>query len=298
MEMIHIITGPLVGAVIGYCTNYIAVKMLFKPLHPVYLFGKQLPFTPGVIPKNKTRIAGALGKAISNSLFTEKDLGEAFLKPETKARVADKIYQVISDEYFRKASVEDLAVQYAGPERTEEMKKSVSSFVAEKIGDAVSSFDIENMLSTMGVQMIMNKVRGTMLAMFMTKDMIRSFIKPVAGNIQEYLDGPGREKIQALASVEVDKLCQTSIEDILKPDEREEMIKEAAEQIYEKCIEKFVAAVIDELDIAGMVEKKVEDMDVGFLEELILSIMKTELDYVVKLGAVIGFVIGCINIFI
>jgi uncharacterized membrane protein YheB (UPF0754 family) len=39
-------------------------------------------------------------------------------------------------------------------------------------------------------------------------------------------------------------------------------------------------------------------MDVLEVEELVLSIMKKELNSVVNLGAVIGFVIGIINIFI
>ena len=47
MEYLHYITGPLIGAVIGYFTNYIAVKMLFHPYQPVKLFGRTLPFTPG-----------------------------------------------------------------------------------------------------------------------------------------------------------------------------------------------------------------------------------------------------------
>ena len=52
MEVLHYIAGPLLGAVIGYCTNWLAVKMLFKPLEPIKVFGRTLPFTPGVIPKN------------------------------------------------------------------------------------------------------------------------------------------------------------------------------------------------------------------------------------------------------
>ena len=34
MTILEIIAGPAIGAVIGYCTNYIAVKMLFRPLKP------------------------------------------------------------------------------------------------------------------------------------------------------------------------------------------------------------------------------------------------------------------------
>ena len=48
-----LIIRPLIGAAIGYVTNWIAVKMLFFPLNPVKIGKFTLPFTPGVIPKNK-----------------------------------------------------------------------------------------------------------------------------------------------------------------------------------------------------------------------------------------------------
>ena len=57
-----IIIRPLIGAGIGDITNWIAVKMLFRPLKPIK-FGKHaLPFTPGIIPKNKARIAESIGE--------------------------------------------------------------------------------------------------------------------------------------------------------------------------------------------------------------------------------------------
>ena len=58
------IAGPLIGAAIGYCTNYIAVKMLFYPRKEIRLFGHRLPFTPGAIPRGKPRLAGAIGLSL------------------------------------------------------------------------------------------------------------------------------------------------------------------------------------------------------------------------------------------
>lgn len=45
--MLEKLAGPIIGALIGYCTNYIAVKMLFYPKQEVRIFGRKLPFTPG-----------------------------------------------------------------------------------------------------------------------------------------------------------------------------------------------------------------------------------------------------------
>ena len=79
MSIIHVLSGPVIGAVIGYCTNYIAVKMLFRPLRPVHLFGRQLPFTPGIIPKGQARLARAIGGVVGDTLLTEEDLQQMLL---------------------------------------------------------------------------------------------------------------------------------------------------------------------------------------------------------------------------
>ena len=68
------LAGPLIGAVIGYCTNYIAVKMLFYPKKEIKIWGHKLPFTPGAIPKGKPRLAKAIGNIVANTLLTEEDL--------------------------------------------------------------------------------------------------------------------------------------------------------------------------------------------------------------------------------
>ena len=42
------ILEPFIGAVIGCFTNFIALKMLFRPYQEVKIFGRKLPFTPGM----------------------------------------------------------------------------------------------------------------------------------------------------------------------------------------------------------------------------------------------------------
>ena len=87
MNWLHLLAGPLVGAVIGYCTNYIAVKMLFRPRRAVKLGKWQLPLTPGIIPKRKPQLAHAIGQAVGGQLFTETDVKEALLSAEVRETV-------------------------------------------------------------------------------------------------------------------------------------------------------------------------------------------------------------------
>lgn len=88
MDILRILLPIAVGALIGYCTNYIAIKMLFHPRKPVKFMGKVLPFTPGVIPKNQSRIAHAVGSAVGENLLTADDIVEALKSEEIKEEIA------------------------------------------------------------------------------------------------------------------------------------------------------------------------------------------------------------------
>lgn len=65
---------PIVGGIIGYFTNDIAIKMLFRPYRAYYIGGQQLPFTPGLIPSNQERLAKRISDAIMGSLLTPEEL--------------------------------------------------------------------------------------------------------------------------------------------------------------------------------------------------------------------------------
>ena len=86
-----VLAGPVIGAAIGYFTNYIAVKMLFRPLYPVYIGKWQLPFTPGIIPKGRGRLAKAVGEAVGEVLLTKKDFEQLFLSEQMQATVKHQV---------------------------------------------------------------------------------------------------------------------------------------------------------------------------------------------------------------
>lgn len=75
MELFQVWIAPIaLGAIIGYFTNYLAIKMLFRPKRAWYLGKHRVPFTPGIIPKNKDRLARAVGQAVGEKLLTRSDI--------------------------------------------------------------------------------------------------------------------------------------------------------------------------------------------------------------------------------
>jgi uncharacterized membrane protein YheB (UPF0754 family) len=76
---------PIAGAIIGYFTNDIAIRMLFRPYHPVYIGKFRLPFTPGLIPLNQSRLALKVSTIVMERLLTPdalQDLAHRLLKRE------------------------------------------------------------------------------------------------------------------------------------------------------------------------------------------------------------------------
>ncbi|MEL6604405.1 MAG: DUF445 family protein [Cyanobacteria bacterium J06614_10] len=69
-----VLLPPILGGVIGYFTNDIAIKMLFRPYSAKYFFGRRVPFTPGLIPSNQARLAQKVSDVIMRSLLTPEEL--------------------------------------------------------------------------------------------------------------------------------------------------------------------------------------------------------------------------------
>ncbi|MCA1797087.1 MAG: DUF445 family protein, partial [Geobacteraceae bacterium] len=82
---------PLLGALIGYVTNYIAIRMLFRPLRPWYILGIRIPMTPGIIPARRGDLARKMGHMVGEHLLTSGDVGRTLDKPEFRTQVYDTL---------------------------------------------------------------------------------------------------------------------------------------------------------------------------------------------------------------
>ena len=128
MFLKYIIT-PVMGTIIGYGTNYIAVKMLFRPRNEVKILGRTLPFTPGAIPKGKPRLAKAIGNVVGNTLITKDDIKSKLLNENTQAAVIGKISEILNAEI----KSEVMTVGKLDDESYAAIKTKISDTVTEQI---------------------------------------------------------------------------------------------------------------------------------------------------------------------
>ncbi len=73
-EILPWILPPLLGAIIGFITNAIAIGMLFRPYTEKKIFKMRIPFTPGILPRQRYSFAESVGNMVQSQLLTEDAL--------------------------------------------------------------------------------------------------------------------------------------------------------------------------------------------------------------------------------
>jgi uncharacterized membrane protein YheB (UPF0754 family) len=79
---------PFVGALIGWLTNFLAIKMLFRPREPTLLFGVLLQ---GVIPRRQRDLALKIGEVVEEELLKSEDILHAINSEELRGHLASVI---------------------------------------------------------------------------------------------------------------------------------------------------------------------------------------------------------------
>lgn len=94
MELISpLLLLPIIAAIIGYFTNWVAIKMLFRPLEEKRIFGFRIPFTPGLIPRKRKEIAKNIGETISANLVTSEGISRRLNSDSVRAKIDMAIYE-------------------------------------------------------------------------------------------------------------------------------------------------------------------------------------------------------------
>ncbi len=90
MNATYLIYGliPIVSAMIGWITNYIAVKMIFRPRMPINILGFQIQ---GLIPRRQSELAENLGNLVEKELVSHKDIQAILESDEVKHEIKSMI---------------------------------------------------------------------------------------------------------------------------------------------------------------------------------------------------------------
>ncbi len=120
------VSPPVLGGIIGYFTNDIAIKMLFRPYRAIYIAGRRVPFTPGLIPRNQERLAKNISNTIMGSLLTPQELQNLARRLLQTERVQAAILWLLR-----------LAIEQIKTDKNQKSAKIVAGILRDLLGESL-----------------------------------------------------------------------------------------------------------------------------------------------------------------
>jgi uncharacterized membrane protein YheB (UPF0754 family) len=252
-----------------------------------------VPFTPGIVPKRKNELAVILGKAIVDQFFNADDLEQIFLSDSFKNAVADRVTSLINDPQtvLRGLGGEDA--------QKNQILLRIKEELCVRILASILESDISRIIEEEGSRIMQSRKSSSVLGKLFGSEALSVITDPLAERIEKYLLENGRSVIMPLLDAEFEKLSEEPVADIVStfiPDINAQ--HKLIIDIYTSFMRTHVRPIVESIDVGGMITEKVKNMDPGNIEKLVLTVVNRELRYVVLLGALIGMLIGVINIFI
>jgi len=127
-----------IGATIGFVTNYVAIKLLFRPYKPIKL-GNLIIFPQGVIPREKHSLAKKVGEVVKRYILSEEEIRKIVtskeVKEEIEAFLDEKINTIANKDITEFISKEEIASKFAKiiVKVVEEKFSMFASFVNEEM---------------------------------------------------------------------------------------------------------------------------------------------------------------------
>ncbi len=293
------LVGPMVGAVIGGITNSLAIKMLFRPINPIKVGNYTLPFTPGVIPKEKERIASKIGQVVSEELLNEEVLKAWLLQERVYKQIEEGIEHYLQEYMSSDQTVHDILIDSVGKERSMYYVCEIEEQITEKLYSKVVSMEIG--------KLIIEKIQGAYqegkfsnllgpMSFFINDSLVEGLANKIEPIVSKFIEEEGEAIIRGAVEEESEQLLGTKVETLAeKLQGYDELIKTNVLKVYEKMVSHYMSKILQTIDIAKIVEERILSLDTLEIERIILSIMRKELNAIVWFGVLLGAIMGCIT---
>lgn len=291
----EIITAPLIGGVIGLVTNGIAIKMLFRPWKPIYIGKFRVPFTPGLIPKEKPRIAKAIANVIGNNLLDNETIQKTLLSDGIKEKIMNaidnKIAELSKTEITLSEFIDEKGFLETFDEKEKTLNSSASVFVTNKLLKSNVSASIVDFAAEE-----LTKNANPVLGGIASKA-IASARDSIISKIDTIIKEKAPDIITELVDQEYEKLKNRPVKECIEVIlEKIPEYHEYVWKIYTSIIDKQLNKILNGFNIKGIVEQKINDFELPELEKLIMSITQKELYALVALGGILGLLMGMLNL--
>ncbi len=165
--MLYVI--PFISAVIGYVTNYIAIKMLFYPRRPINL---RLFTIQGIFPKRKTLLARRMAKLVAEELLSMDQLKDEIDRQATQGEIRDAIEDEV-ERYLKEkiSSLNPIISTFINDNRMLQLRdkicREIESFIPKitrQFFNRLDTVNLENMVFEQVASFTSDKLENMMMS--------------------------------------------------------------------------------------------------------------------------------------
>ena len=284
--------APVVGGAIGYLTNYIAIRMLFHPHKAVYIGKWRVPLTPGLIPKEQPRIAKSIGEVISRELLNADTLREVLTSDETVEKVRGALTNLVEENRDNESTLKELLASAVTEETADRAVTDTREKLAAVICERLYAIDFGEAISNGVKQKAIAEGKNSRFRI----GVINTFYGSIGGMVNKTVAKYADSIVKNLVNEESGKLMDMKLCTVIgKYDDKLPGWIDKAVGLNVSAIESNTDSILAGINIEKIVEDKINALEVKELEKLILGLAKTELNAIVYLGALLGFIMGWIT---
>lgn len=293
--------GPLTGGIIGYFTNWLAIKMMFRPHQPKFLFGIKIPFTPGLIPKERGRIAEAVGSSISENLMNKEVLEKNLLSEDMLTKISTEYDTFVARQKINGETLRAFLLHFISKQDLEKIQSDAGGELASQIHSRLADSNLGNMLAHAAVEHAISKMENSLLGFAFNAEQFLILLQEPAEHllskhINQIISNNSEEIISNLIEQESNTLLDTPVCELLKGhDEQLVQLRHILIDGYKQAISVHLPKILSTIDISRIIRERINEMDMDESERIILSVMNKELRAIVWLGALLGAIIGIAN---
>ena len=298
MIIARAIVAPLLGGVIGYITNDLAIRMLFRPRKAVYIGKFHVPFTPGLIPSQQGRIAQSIGDVVSGQLLNEETLRQTLLSENTIQNLQNKVRNfltVLSKDEHRVSELLSMP----------QVRDRISIDVDELTGKLTQSLTGKIIEARLGYTVVDSVIGDKMdfinqnkwLSILVDDNAQKSIKEKLAEKVNEIIAEKAPGAIAAIVEKYRGEIMDARLCDLYaRFQDKEDMIIDKLTEMYTSILGDNLGRLLRAINIEKIVVDKINGLDPAELEKVIFGVMKHELRAIVYLGALLGFLMGFINL--
>ena len=149
-NIIRILILDVIGGLIGYITNVIAIKLIFRPINPIKIPILNIEII-GMIPKRKTEIATNIAKVVEEQFISVDEITDNIITEQDKQHIIDyikvRVKLILSEKMtLIPSTIRNLVQNYVSEIIEDEIREGIDELSEEMIIKTKNRINIKEII--------------------------------------------------------------------------------------------------------------------------------------------------------